>query len=126
MPDAVELLLRAGANADVADDTGATPLYLACLNRQRALVERLLQAGANANAALVSGETVLMTCARPARSRGRAGAAGSRRERQREGARPRSDRADVGRRAGASEAVAALLEARRRRARAIARATSRR
>ena len=28
----VETLIRAGARADVADDTGATPLYLACVN----------------------------------------------------------------------------------------------
>jgi ankyrin repeat protein len=61
---AVDLLLRAGAKADVADDTGVTPLYLACLNRRAVLVERLLQAQANPNAATVSGETVLMTCSR--------------------------------------------------------------
>lgn len=60
----IDLLLRAGARADVADDTGVTPLYLACLNRQGALVERLLQSRANPNAALVTGETALMTCAR--------------------------------------------------------------
>ena len=66
----VDLLLRAGAKADVADDTGVTPLYLACLNRQGALVERLLQSRANPSAALVSGETVLMTCARTGEAAG--------------------------------------------------------
>jgi ankyrin len=60
----VDLLLGAGSRADVSDDTGATPVYLACLNRHAGMVERLLKAGANPNAALVSGETVLMTCAR--------------------------------------------------------------
>jgi uncharacterized protein len=66
----VDLLLRAGARTDVADDTGVTPLYLACLNRQGALVERLLQSRANPNTSLVSGETVLMTCARTGEAAG--------------------------------------------------------
>ena len=48
----------------MADDTGATPLHLACTNRSAVMVERLLAAGANANAKLLNGETVLMTCAR--------------------------------------------------------------
>jgi ankyrin repeat protein len=60
----VDLLLRAGAKADVADDTGATPLYLACVNGNADIVTRLLDAGANAKTSLLSGETALMTCAR--------------------------------------------------------------
>jgi len=60
----VDMLIRAGAQADVADDTGATPLYLACTNRNAETVSKLLAAGANPNATLLSGETVLMTCAR--------------------------------------------------------------
>ena len=60
----VDLLIRAGARVDAANDLGATPLHLACTNRSAAMVERLLASGANANASLVNGETVLMTCAR--------------------------------------------------------------
>ena len=62
--EAVELLIAAGAKADVSDDTGATPLHLACENRRGAMVQRLLAAGAKSNAALLGGATVLMTCAR--------------------------------------------------------------
>jgi uncharacterized protein len=59
-----DLLIRAGARANVANDLGATPLHLACTNRSAPMVERLLAAHADANAALLNGETVLMTCAR--------------------------------------------------------------
>ena len=34
-----DLLIRAGARANVANDLGATPLYLACTNRNAAMVE---------------------------------------------------------------------------------------
>ena len=59
-----DLLIRAGARANVADDLGTTPLHLACTNRSGAMVERLLSADASATATLPSGETALMTCAR--------------------------------------------------------------
>ena len=59
-----DLLIRAGAGVNAANDVGATPLYLACTNRDAAMVQKLLTAGANPNAALLSGETVLMNCAR--------------------------------------------------------------
>jgi ankyrin repeat protein len=60
----IDTLIRAGARPDVADDTGTTPIYLACVNKNGEAVSRLLAAGGNPNAALVSGETVLMTCGR--------------------------------------------------------------
>ena len=59
-----DLLIRAGARANVANDLGATPLHLACTNRSAPMVERLLAAKADARAMLLNGETVLMTCAR--------------------------------------------------------------
>jgi uncharacterized protein len=59
-----DLLIRAGAHANVANDLGVTPLHLACTNRSGPMVERLLAASANPRAALPNGETVLMTCAR--------------------------------------------------------------
>jgi len=64
-----DLLIRAGARANVWNDLGATPLHLACTNRSAAMVERLLAAGADARAALLNGETVLMTCARAGNAR---------------------------------------------------------
>jgi uncharacterized protein len=59
-----DLLIRAGARVDAANDLGSTPLHLACGNRSAAMVGRLVEAKANTNAKLLSGETVLMTCAR--------------------------------------------------------------
>ncbi|MSV35276.1 MAG: ankyrin repeat domain-containing protein [Bryobacterales bacterium] len=60
----VDLLIRAGARVDAANDLGATPLHVACGNGSGAMVERLVAARANSNAKLLNGETVLMTCAR--------------------------------------------------------------
>ena len=57
-----DALVVAGAAVDATNDLGVTPLWLACLNGNAALVETLLAAGADA--ALPSGETVLMTAAR--------------------------------------------------------------
>src|SRR2546428_12229536 len=35
-----DLLLKAGAKANVADDIGVTPLYLSCMHRHAAMVDR--------------------------------------------------------------------------------------
>lgn len=57
-------LLKLGAEADVKNRYGVTPLYLACQNGNGAFTEALLQAGADANGAVAGGETALMTAAR--------------------------------------------------------------
>jgi ankyrin repeat protein len=62
--ETADLLLRAGASADAANDLGVTPLSLACVNGSAGMVQRLLQSGANPNAALGNGETPLMIAAR--------------------------------------------------------------
>jgi ankyrin repeat protein len=62
--DSVDVLLRAGANVKAATRYGVTPLYLACVNGNAAVIEKLLAAGADPNTALPEGETALMTAAR--------------------------------------------------------------
>jgi len=54
------LLLTAEAEVNIANDFGATPLYIAATNADAIVVERLLNAGADPNASLLSGETPLM------------------------------------------------------------------
>jgi ankyrin repeat protein len=62
--EAVDLLVRAGANPRAANRHGVTPLSLACINGNAAVIESLLRAGADPNTALSKGETPLMTAAR--------------------------------------------------------------
>ena len=62
--ETAELLIAAGAVADVSNQLGVTPLYLACENGNPAMVRLLLAAGATPHAVLPSGETPLMTAAR--------------------------------------------------------------
>jgi ankyrin repeat protein len=61
---AADLLIRAGANVNAANELGATPLWLAAAQGSAAMVSRLLDAGANPNVALEEGETPLMAAAR--------------------------------------------------------------
>jgi hypothetical protein len=58
--DIARTLLDAGADANLANRYGITPLWLAATNRSPALVKLLLEHGANASAELPHGETALM------------------------------------------------------------------
>jgi ankyrin repeat protein len=62
--ESADLLIRAGADVNRANDLGVTPLWLAAEDGSDAVGRLLLDAGANPNAALPSGETPLMTAAR--------------------------------------------------------------
>ena len=59
-----DLLVRAGANANAANDLGVTPLMLASTNGSAPMVDRLLQAGADQAVARSTGETALMMASR--------------------------------------------------------------
>jgi uncharacterized protein len=59
-----ELLVRAGADANLANDFRMTPLSQACTNGSSGFVDLLLKAGADPNTPIGTGETPLMTCAR--------------------------------------------------------------
>src|SRR5947209_8227672 len=62
--ESVKQLIQAGANVNVTNRYGVSPLSLACLNGSAAVVEQLLKAGADANTTQRGAETVLMTAAR--------------------------------------------------------------
>ena len=63
--ESVDLLIRAGANVNAANELGATPLWAASrMASTPAIVGRLLEAGANPNATLLRRDPVLMMAAR--------------------------------------------------------------
>jgi ankyrin repeat protein len=57
-------LIKAGANAKVANIFGATPISEAAINGNTAIIETLLKAGADANSRNADGQTPLMIVAR--------------------------------------------------------------
>ncbi len=60
-----ELLIRAGANVSAANRAGVTPMRLATINGNAAMIGKLLEAGADPNAGLTQdGDTALMMAAR--------------------------------------------------------------
>ena len=60
-----DLLLKAGAKVNVANDYGVAPLLLASINGSGPMIQKLLKAGANPNAAVpTTGMTPLMAAAR--------------------------------------------------------------
>ena len=69
--DAIDLLVRAGANVSARNRAGVMPLELAAINGSAAIIERLIKAGADVNRPLnSSGDTALMMASRS----GKAGA----------------------------------------------------
>jgi uncharacterized protein len=62
--ESIDLLLRAGADANAQNRYGVRPLLIACRNGDQASVESLLQAQVEVNATGPGGETPLMVAAR--------------------------------------------------------------
>src|SRR5205823_3640311 len=62
--DAVDRLIKAGADINVKNEYGVTPLSEAAVNGNTAIIEKLLKAGANADSPSADGMTALMIVAR--------------------------------------------------------------
>ena len=62
--DMADMLVRAGANVNAANDLAVTPLMLASTNGSAPMVDMLLQAGADGAVARPTGETALMMASR--------------------------------------------------------------
>jgi ankyrin repeat protein len=62
--ETAELLIRAGADAKLADRYGVTPLFLACTNGNGRMIKLLIDAGADPNTVDPTGETALMVASR--------------------------------------------------------------
>jgi ankyrin repeat protein len=65
-----DLLIRGGARVKATNRYGATPLWLAAVSGNAAMIEVLLKAGADANAANPHGETPLLAAARSGKADG--------------------------------------------------------
>lgn len=61
-PAIMQVLLKHGANMEVKNSAGHTPLVLAALNNCNAMVDCLVRHGADINAQDKNGHTALMTC----------------------------------------------------------------
>jgi uncharacterized protein len=62
--DTAILLIRSGADVNMANDLRMTPLSEACTNGSAALVDLLLKSGANPSTSIATGVPPIMTCAR--------------------------------------------------------------
>jgi ankyrin repeat protein len=62
--ETANLLIRAGADATMANRYGITPLFLACANGNAAMISLLLDAGADPNSVDPTGDTALVAAIR--------------------------------------------------------------
>ena len=64
--DAVDRLIKAGADVNVKNEYGVTPMSEAAVNGNTTIIEKLLKAGANADSPSADGMTALYEINRPA------------------------------------------------------------